>query len=102
MTTDEISAEEQQQPIELVDAEFHLGGLNTPADEQAVSSLLNGMEGVRSLTISEGKVFAEYDPLSVTKAEMSEALEKAGYQIMEVECGRASPISNEVLEEPGE
>jgi copper chaperone CopZ len=81
-------------PHEFIDAEISVAGLETPADEQALNSALAELDGVESLRISPGKVAIEYDPLRVTKIKISEAIGKAGFRVVEVESGLASPISD--------
>jgi copper chaperone CopZ len=86
-------------PHDFVDAEFSVAGMKTPADEQALSSALGGLDGIENLRISPGKVAVEYDPLLITKVKLCEAINGAGYRVAEVESGLASPISDALHEE---
>ncbi|HZJ15532.1 MAG TPA: heavy-metal-associated domain-containing protein [Chthoniobacteraceae bacterium] len=83
-----------QVPHEFIDAEFSVAGLETPADEQTISSALSGLDGIQSLKISRGKVVVEYDPIRITKAQLSEVIIRAGFRIAEVESGPASAIAD--------
>jgi copper chaperone CopZ len=84
-------------PHEYVDAEISVAGLETPSDEQALHSALDGLDGIKTLRISRGLVAVEYDPLQITKARLSEAITRAGFRVAEVESGLASPISDALL-----
>ncbi|MDQ3625441.1 MAG: hypothetical protein M3463_23700, partial [Verrucomicrobiota bacterium] len=81
-------------PHDFIDVEICVSGLETPADEQKLHSALSGMEGIQNLSISGGKVAVEYDPVRITKAQLSEAIISAGFRVAEVESGPASPISD--------
>jgi hypothetical protein len=81
-------------PHEFIDAEFSVAGLETPADEQMLSSALSGQEGIQSLNIARGKVTVEYDPMRVTKAQLGEVISRAGFRVAEVESGPASAIAD--------
>jgi len=89
-------------PHDYIDAEFSVPGLKTPADEQKLNSILSGLDGIENLRISSGKVAVEYDPLRITKAQLSEAIGNAGFPVEEVESGLASPISDALHEEGNE
>lgn len=86
-------------PHEYVDAEISVAGLETPADEQALNAALNELDGIENLRISPGKVAVEYDPLLITKIKIGEAISKAGFRVVEVESGLASPISDALHED---
>jgi len=81
-------------PHDFIDAEISITGLKGPADEQALSSTLSGLDGIQKLSISEGKVAVEYDPVRITKAELSEAISRAGFRVAGVESGSASSITD--------
>jgi copper chaperone CopZ len=83
-------------PHEFIDAEISVAGLETPADEQTLTSALSGLDGIQTLNISKGKVAVEYDPICVTKAQLSEVISRAGFRVAEVESGRASSIADAV------
>ena len=86
-------------PHEYVDAAISVAGLETPAHEQALHDALSQFDGIRKLTISQGNIAVEYDPLRVTKARISEAIRAAGFQVNEVESGLASPITDALHED---
>jgi hypothetical protein len=81
-------------PHDYIDAEITVAGLETPADEQALSSVLSGLDGIKNLRISDGKVAVEYDPVRINKHRLGEAIKGAGFRVREVESGLASPISD--------
>lgn len=81
-------------PREFVDAEMVVDGIEGPTDEQALGTALNGLSGIRNLTIEEGKVSVEYDPVEITKARLGEVITRAGYRVVDVESGPASAISD--------
>jgi copper chaperone CopZ len=84
-------------PQELVEAEFTVAGLDTPAEEKAIYTAFDQTKGVKSVDVSKGKITVEYDPIEVTKAELGETIGKAGFRITDVESGRESVISNELM-----
>jgi copper chaperone CopZ len=86
-------------PHNFVDAEISVAGLETPADEQALNSVLSGLDGIKNLNISVGNVAVEYDPVRITKRQISEAIKGAGFDVREVESGLASPISDALHKE---
>ena len=81
-------------PHEFIDAEMSVAGLETPADEQTLSSALSRLDGIQSLHISRGKVAVEYDPIRITKAQLSEVISRAGFRVAEAESGPASSIAD--------
>ena len=89
-------------PHDFVDAEFSVAGLETPSAEKALESVLSGLDGIENLRISAGKVVVEYDPVRITKARISEAINGAGFRVAEVESGLASPIADALHEESSE
>ena len=86
-------------PHDFIDAEISVAGLETPADEQMLTSALSGLDGIDNLRISTGKVAVEYDPVRITKARLSEAITAVGFRVVEVESGLASPISDALHDE---
>jgi hypothetical protein len=90
-----------QTPREFIDAEIAVGGLDTPADEQALSSALSCLDGIQTLSVAGGKVAVEYDPVRITKAQLSEKIASAGYRVAEVESAPASAISDALHKEHG-
>ena len=86
-------------PHDFIDAEISVAGLETPADEQGLNSALSGLEGIQTLTISGGKVAVEYDPVRITKAQLSEVIGRAGFRVVEVESGPASSIADALHKE---
>ena len=85
---------EDSTPHEFIDAEIVVDGIETPADETALSTALSGLAGIRNLTIAGGKVSVEYDPIEVTKARLTEVITRSGYRIVDVESAPASALSD--------
>jgi copper chaperone CopZ len=81
-------------PHDFIDAEFSVAGLNGPADEQTLSAALNALDGIESRSISGGKVAIEYDPVQITKAQLTAAITNAGFRVGDVESGPASSIGD--------
>jgi hypothetical protein len=81
-------------PHEYIDAEIAVLGIEGPADERTLSEALGKLEGIRDFSISDGKVLLEYEPVLVTKVEISEAIVRAGFRVAEVETGQASTITD--------
>jgi copper chaperone CopZ len=81
-------------PHELIDAEMVVDGIKTPADEKALSTALSSLAGIRDLTIAEGKVSVEYDPVEVSKARLTEVITRSGYRVVDVESAPASALSD--------
>jgi copper chaperone CopZ len=86
-------------PHDFIDAEISVAGLKTPADEQALNSALSELDGIQTLNISGGKIAVEYDPLRITKAQLSEVIGRAGFRVAEVESGPASSIADALHKE---
>src|SRR5437762_4072613 len=88
------SAAESSVPHEFIDAEISVEGLRTPADENVLNSALSGLEGIQRLAVSHGTVSVEYEPVLITKAQLGERIERAGYHVTGVESGSASPMTD--------
>ena len=81
-------------PHEYIDAEISVAGIDGPADERTLGEALGKLEGIRDFSLSEGKLDLEYEPVLVTKAEIEEAIARAGFRVAEVETGQASAITD--------
>jgi copper chaperone CopZ len=81
-------------PHEYIDAEISVTGLNGPADEKTLTDALGKLQGVQDVSLSNGKVLLEYEPVQITKAEIEKAIVQAGFQVSEVETGQASAITD--------
>jgi hypothetical protein len=81
-------------PHEFIDAEMAVDGIETPADEKALTAALNVLSGIRNLTIAGGKVSVEYDPVEITKAHLREVITRSGYRVVDVESGPASTLTD--------
>lgn len=82
---------------EFMDAEFVVGQATSPADEEKLRSALGPMPGIVDLTIAHGRVDVRYDPMSVTKKEIAQRIEAAGYRISDVQTAPASPVTDMIV-----
>ena len=87
-------------PHDYIDAEISVAGLQSPADEQKLTDALGALDGLQKLSVAAGKVAVEYDPLRITKAQLTEAIARAGFRVAEVESAPASAISDALHHEP--
>jgi hypothetical protein len=83
-------------PHEFIDVELEVEGLRSPTDEQKLTGALNGLDGIRSVALLNGKLTIEYEPVRVTEAELVEILARAGFRARQVESGAASAIGDAV------
>jgi copper chaperone CopZ len=77
---------------EYVDAEFSVDGADSAVAEQRILTALEAVSGIAESRVLHGKVEVHYDPTTVTKKEIGEKIEAAGFHITEVEAAPASPI----------
>ena len=83
-----------QPPHDYIDAKMLIEGMSTPADEQKLTSTLNELRGVRTVTIAGANVTVEYDPVEVSKHEIGEVITRMGFKVVDVETAAASPLSD--------
>ena|SRR6185369_15021662 len=79
---------------EWMDAEFEIANWDPVTTEQALNPVLETLEGVRVLSFSTGRVVLEYDPVAISKAQISAAIEKAGFSITDTKSAPASPLTD--------
>jgi hypothetical protein len=84
---------------EYVDAEFNVTGLESPGREKALRDTLQNLPGLERLNILHGKVTAHYEPVLLSKKELEEAIQRAGFQISEAEATASSPLTDAFAEE---
>ena len=84
---------------EYVDAEFTVAGLESPSKEKALQEALNTLSGLESLSISHGKVMVHYEPVRLSRKELEEAIQRAGFQISETHSADSSPMTDAFAEE---
>jgi copper chaperone CopZ len=82
---------------EFVDVEIFLHGTIAPADQQEVVRALEQFSGIAMLQIMPSRVDVRYDPISVTKHEIVQRLEMAGFRIKKVEAAASSPMTDSSL-----
>src|SRR5687768_141189 len=92
--TSSSSANSPQVPVNFIDAELSVAGLDNPGAQQQLTEVLTGVEGLQNFSIKGGALSVEYDPIQVTKAELSEVITRAGFEIIDVETGSASSITD--------
>jgi hypothetical protein len=78
---------------EYVDAEFTVIDLQSPKKEKALQDILKPLPGLESLSISHGKVMVHYEPVRLSRKQIEEAIQRAGFQISETEAGASSPMT---------
>ena len=97
--------EKQSQPVseaglhEYVDAEFNVAGLESPGQEKALQDALKTMRGLESFSISHGKVMVHYEPVRLSRKQLEEAIQLAGFQISESDAMASSPLTEAFTEE---
>ena len=74
-------------------------GIDNPADEKTLSNALNGLKGIRNLSIAAGKVSVEYNPVEITKARLHEVIARSGFRVVDVASGPASTVSDALQHE---
>jgi hypothetical protein len=79
---------------EFVEVEMRLKGLEDPVRARALLDLLQELKGVKEVAIDGDKVALAYEPVSITREELSERIRGAGFQIGSVETAAASPVAD--------
>lgn len=77
---------------EFVDAEIFVEGLETPTEEKRLQDELARIDGIAESHIAHGRVDLHYNPIAVTKTEISQRIEKKGFHVTAVEAAPSSPI----------
>ena len=81
------------QSMELVEAKITAAKMGSPLAAHQVHEALESLPGVVQLRLEEDHVFVVYDPMQITKKELSEILAKSGHAVSEVKAGRDSPMA---------
>jgi hypothetical protein len=84
---------------EYIDAEFTVTGLESPSREKGLRDALEKLPGLQSLDISHGKVMAHYEPVFLSRKQLVETIQRAGFQISETHAAPSSPVTNAFAEE---
>ncbi|SRR5260221_13569622 len=79
---------------EFVDIEISVPASSNAAREAELSSLLQKFPGIKSISITHGKVALTYEPVVVTQEELIGAIRSAGFQIGEITTSTSSPVSD--------
>lgn len=79
---------------EFVDAEIFVSGADSPTDEKKLLAVLENVAGIEESKMAHGRVDVHYDPTKVTKIEISQKIEAAGYRITDVEAAASSPLTD--------
>ena len=78
---------------EYVDAEFTIEGLNSTR-ESALRDVLQKLPGLESLGILHGKVIAHYEPVFLSRKQLEEAMQRAGFRVTEAKTTLSSPLTD--------
>ena len=79
--------------MELVEAKITAAKLGTPVAAREVHQILESVPGVVQVRLDGEHVFVVYDPVQITKKELSAKLAKSGHEVSEVKAGRDSPMA---------
>lgn len=84
---------------EYVDAEFTVDGLESPSREKALRDALEKLPGLEKLSIFHGKMTAHYEPVLLSRKQLEEAIQGAGFQISETHSTASSPLTDALAED---
>lgn len=84
---------------EYVDAEFTVAGLESPGREKALRDALEKLPGLKSLSIFHGRLMAHYEPALLSRKQLEEVIQRAGFQISETHAADSSPMTDAFAEE---
>ena len=79
---------------EYTDADFAVAGLESPSREKELHEALEGLSGVKSIIIRQGKVTVHYEPVFTSEKKIEEAMRAAGFHISEAHVAPASSLTN--------
>ena len=79
---------------EYVDAEFTIEGLDSPSREKALHDALEKLPGLERLSILHGKAVAHYEPVLLSRKQLEEAIQRAGFRIAEAKTTPSSPLTD--------
>lgn len=88
------------QLTEFVDAEISVAGLKSPVDEAKIAETLKPIAGIDEFRINGDRVDLRYDPTFITKKEIAEKIQAAGFGVAEVEAAPSSPIVDALETKP--
>ena len=75
----------------LMDAEIAVDGLESPAVQQRLRSLLENLPGVEAVGFLKRRVAIRYDAERTVSARLCEVLRQAGFEFSGVETAAMSP-----------
>ncbi len=84
---------------EYVDAQFTIIDLQSPSKEKTLQDILKTLPGLEGLNISNGKVTVHYEPVRLSRKQIEEAIQRAGFQISETGAAASSPLTEAFTEE---
>jgi hypothetical protein len=84
---------------EYVDAEFSVAGLESPNREKGLRDVLTKLPGLESVSIAHGRVMAHYEPVLLSRKQLEESIQRAGFQISETHATASSPVTDAFAEE---
>jgi copper chaperone CopZ len=79
---------------EYIDAKAAIDGLETPGQEKTLRSALEHLPGVQWVSITSGEAAVRYEPVRITKAQLIQAIQDAGFGVAEFESAPASPLTD--------
>jgi copper chaperone CopZ len=79
---------------EYIDAKAAIDGLETPGQEKTLHTALEDLPGVQWVSITSGEVAVRYEPVRITKAQLIQAIQGAGFGVAEFESAPASPLTD--------
>jgi hypothetical protein len=79
---------------EYMDAEFTVEGLDSLGREKALRDALANVSGLESLSISRAKVTAHYEPVLLSKTQLEEEIQRAGFRIAKAKTTACSALTD--------
>ena len=79
---------------EYIDAKAAIDGLETPGQEKSLRAALEHLPGVQWVSITSREATVRYEPVQITKAQLIETIQGAGFGVAEFESAPASPLTD--------
>jgi hypothetical protein len=79
---------------EYIDAKAAIDGLERPGQEETLHTALEHLPGIQWVSITSGALALRYEPVRITKAQLIEAIQGAGFGVAEFESAPASPLTD--------
>lgn len=75
----------------IMDVEISIDGLESPAEQQRLRSLLENLPGIESVSFLERKIAIRYDAELTISARLCEVMVQAGFKLSDVETASTIP-----------